>query len=438
MNMPMRQHLKVGYVLKRFPRLSETFILNELLELERQGVELTVFSLLRPPEEARHDLLDELKAQVIYLPSGSSANGLTVRAGQGGGKGSKLALSELIAEPALDDAVAGKLPQDLVTLGCKALSVAMLSRSLGLTHLHAHFASDATSVAMLAARIAGIDYSFTAHARDIYHTYSTPERDDAARALKIARSAFMVTVSDYNARHLKAVAGSAAANKVHRLYNGIDLSRFPAKFDGREEDTILAVGRLVEKKGFSDLVAACRKLADDGQPFACRIIGEGPLHDELAGQIERLGLTGRVALEGAMPQERLRAIMATATVFALPCIVTESGDRDGLPTVLLEAQARGLPCVSTRVAGVPEIIEHGETGLLCEPHEPAELATALAALLGDGQLRERIAHTARRAAEDKFNLSTNAGWLRSRFAEAAAQNSHDRVHAIADLEGTYA
>lgn len=429
----MRQQLKVGYVLKRFPRLSETFILNELLELERQGVEVTVFSLLRPPEEARHDLLDELKAQVIYLPSGSSSNGLTVRAGQGGDKGSKLALSELIAEPALDDAVAGKSPQDLISLGCKALSVAMLSRSLGLAHLHAHFASDATTVAMLAARLAGVEYSFTAHARDIYHTYSTPERDNESRALKIARSAFMVTVSDYNARHLKALAGSAAANKVQRLYNGIDLSRFPAQFEGREENTILAVGRLVEKKGFSDLVAACRKLAEDGQPFTCRIIGEGPLYEALSVQIEQLGLTGRVVLEGAMPQERLRAIMATATVFVLPCIVTNSGDRDGLPTVLLEAQARGLPCISTRVAGVPEIIEHGETGLLCEPHEPAELATALAAMLGNTRLRERVASAARRAAEDKFNLSTNVGWLRSKFAQTVAQNSHDRVHAIADV-----
>lgn len=405
---------RIGYVVKRFPRLSETFILNELLELERQGVEVTVFSLLRPPDELRHASLDSLRARVVYLPSSSAGESLQVREMRGG----KRPLAESVTDGALDDAVIGKSPADTVTLGCKALSAALLARSLGIGHLHAHFASDATSVAMLAARLTGLGYSFTAHARDIYHTYTEPARDDAARALKIARSSFTVTVSDYNARHLQQVAGPSAASKVHRLYNGIDLQQFPPVFADREPRTILGVGRLVEKKGFVDLVEACARLQALGRDFECRIIGEGPLREQLESRITALRLNGRVHLLGSMSQERLRDELGRATVFALPCVITGSGDRDGLPTVLLEAQARGLACVSTAVAGIPEIICDGQTGLLCPPGSPEALAVALERLLADVPLRQRIAAEARKAAEQKFSLTTNVGTLKSMFAAA--------------------
>jgi colanic acid/amylovoran biosynthesis glycosyltransferase len=387
--------LRVGYVLKRFPRFSETFILNELLALQAQGAALQVFSLLTPPDEPRHARLAELLAPVTYLakPSGTPT---------------------AVVDEADKALFAGNDARNIATLQAKAAEVARLARAAGITHLHAHFGSDPATVALLAARIIGGTFSFTAHARDIYHTYISPSVDAEKRRAKLREAAFVVTVSDFNAAHLRNLCPEAAG-RIHRLYNGIDLSLFtPA--DTGVPGRIIAVGRLVEKKGFAVLVDACAILRERGLTFDCRIIGDGPLQGALTARIAEHGLAGFVMLEGPMPQEQLADALGTAAIATLPCVITSDGDRDGLPTVLLEAMGKAIPVVTTTVTGGPEIVAQGETGLLCPPNDPAALADALAVLLADHDRARAMGATGRLRAERLFDLQTNAARLAGYFA----------------------
>ncbi|MGL4311875.1 MAG: glycosyltransferase family 4 protein [Paracoccaceae bacterium] len=394
--MPDRTPIRIGYVLKRFPRFSETFILNELLTHQARGAELRVFSLLTPPDEPRHARLADLRAPVHYLAKPPAIPAPRIA-------------------PADAALFAGNDDKAITTLHAKAAEVARLAGEAGITHLHAHFASDAATVALLAGRIIGGSFSFTAHARDIYHTYVTPEVDDAKRRAKLREAAFTITVSDFNARHLRTLCPEAA-HRIHRLYNGIDLSLFaPPLASATVPGRILAVGRLVEKKGFPLLVDACALLRDRGVSFECRIVGDGPQQAELSERIAAARLTGLVHLDGPMPQERLAGLMDSAAIAALPCIVTADGDRDGLPTVLLEAMAKGLPVVTTTVTGGPEIVDGGRTGLLCPPGDVVALADALQRLLVDPAHARAMGRAGRIRAERLFSLSENAGALLDRF-----------------------
>ena len=409
----MTTQLKIGYVLKRFPRLSETFILNELLELERQGVEVEVFSLKRPLHEPRHARLAELKARVHYVSN--------VWSDDASGGSAPTSWSER-----MERLVPGKSDADRLALTRKSFQIARLTRAAGISHLHAHFASDATTAALVAAREADVPFSFTAHARDIYHCYVSREVDDAARREKIGAARFVVTVSDYNRRHLENLTRNVSGARVIRLYNGIDLRQFaPDIRVAGSPNTILTVGRLIEKKGYPDLIDACRLLREKGIAFTCNIIGEGPLRDEIAGRIAEAGLQGSVNLLGARDHNEVVTQMRQSSLMVLPCVVSASGDQDGLPTVLLEALAVGLPAVSTRVAGIPEIIENGQTGLLVEPNRPDQLAAAMARILNDGELRRSLAFNGHLRAVERFNLSTNVARLRDLFMQSA--------HAAANL-----
>lgn len=413
--MPNSQPLRIGYVLKRFPRFSETFILNEILALERSGVEVEVFSLLRPAVEDRHALLSEMKAPVTYLPSTGSTCKLTVKQGLAA---KTAALSGLFDNVGTFPPIfSGKSPQEVAVLHLKASILAFLAHRSGIRHLHAHFGSDAVTVAALVSRLTGGSFSYTAHARDIYHTYVSPLDDTRMRRAKIAEARFVTTVSDYNAAHLRNLCPDAA-RRIHRLYNGIDMTRFVAKPETRQPGRIVSVGRLIEKKGFPILIEACRVLRDRGHSFDCMILGDGPMRVQLEAQVAQLGLAGMVRLDGSVPQERLIAELQTGAVATLPCIVSESGDRDGLPTVLLEAMALGLPVVTTTVSGGPEIVADGETGLLCPPGNPAALASALESLLADPDRAAEMGAAGRLRAERHFDLERNVATLRGLFENA--------------------
>lgn len=416
---------KVGYVLKRFPRLAETFILNEILELERQGVQVEIFSLLRPPPEERHALLGSLRAPVTYLPNRGVLDSWQLRTENRDGNLQKSNIAARLSESErpLDSLFPGKDYKEALHLCLQGTTVAMLASARGLQHLHAHFGSNATTVALLASRISRIPYSFTAHARDIYHTYVDPDTDDALRRRKIAESRFVVTVSDYNRRYLIKLAGDDVSSKIHRLYNGINLGHFAPCDERREAGLFLAVGRLIEKKGFRYLVEACRLLKSHGLQFRCVIVGRGPDKDRLQRQIAAAGLDSTVELRDAMPQERLLELMQQASAVVLPCVVSASGDRDGLPTVLLEGLAMGLPAISTMITGVPEIIEHERTGLLAPPENPKELAYAMEQILLEPQLGRRMGAEGRLKAEREFDLCKNVAVLRDYFARSAAADT---------------
>ena len=223
-------------------------------------------------------------------------------------------------------------------------------------------------------------------------------------------------MSDYNRDYLTRTYGSAAAH-VHRVYNGLDLEEFRFESPAERPPRIAAVGRLVEKKGFMDLVEACAILRDRGLAFCCEIVGTGPLEPALQAQVQRLGLQGRVQLLGPRPRSEVIEHMRGAAVLAAPCVVAADGDRDGLPTVLLEAMALGTPCVSTEVTGIPELLLPSEAGLAVPEHDPPALAAALERLLADADLRVRLARHARRRVEAEFDIRRTAACVRGIFQE---------------------
>jgi colanic acid/amylovoran biosynthesis glycosyltransferase len=393
--------VRIGYVLKRYPRYSETFIVNEILAHEAAGAELAIFSLYPPSDTHFQDAISRVRAPVTYLASSRpKASDLWTRLLAAQDAGLHVDAFLQAVQPHFEDA----------RVACWALELALAVRAQGLTHLHAHFASGATTVTRLAAKLTGIPYSFTAHAKDIYHESAV----DADLRLKLREARTVVTVSDYNHAYLRGHFG-AAAKGVTRIYNGLDFARFPYAAPTQRPPEIVAVGRLVEKKGFADLVRACSILRDRGEVFRCRIVGTGELEAELRDQIAALGVSAEVTLLGPRPQRDLAALLQNAAAFAAPCVVGEDGNRDGLPTVLLEAMALGTPCVSTDVTGIPEILEHETTGLSVPQRDPVALADALARLLHDGALRLRLAEEARARLERDFDIHKNAAALREVF-----------------------
>ncbi len=298
------------------------------------------------------------------------------------------------------------------------------SATFGIDHVHVHFASTAASVAYYLHRLGGPTYSITAHAKDIYHQSVSP----VALRRKLRAAAFTVTVSDFNLRHLEGLlaADGGAPARLVRLYNGLDLERFrlrPVAPPTRLADApplILGVGRLVEKKGFDDLIRACALLRDQGRAFRCAIVGKGENLGALRGLIAQLGLEDSVQLPGPLPRESLLELYPQAALLAAPCVIGDDGNRDGLPTVLLEAAALGVPLVSTPVTGIPELVRDGETGWLVPPRDPAALAQAMARVLSSPEEGGRRALLARRHMETGFDLRRNVTILKGLLTSNAA------------------
>lgn len=401
--------LRVGYVLKRYPRYSETFVVNEILAHERAGLQIDIFALGAVAETHFQDQIAQVRAPVTRFPD-------------------KLrhpdALWQLVRQaqqrlPAFWDAARDTTGLDGDDVA-QAIALALTVQERGIGHLHAHFGTVAAGVARAAARFAGITYSFTAHAKDIYFRYDEPIHLD----VKLRDAAWTVTVSDYNLEHLRRSYG-ADATRVVRLYNGVDLQRFRYADPLQRPPEILAVGRLVDKKGLHVLIEAARLLQDRGVDFGCRIIGDGPEFGNLSAQIEHSGLGGRVRLEGPRPQAEVIEAMRAAALLAVPCVVSEDGNRDGLPTVLIEAMALGTPCVASDVTGIPELVRNDDTGLCVGEGDPDALADALERLLGDEALRLRLARAARAAVERDFDVDHNARRPRELFHASVDLHSAD-------------
>jgi colanic acid/amylovoran biosynthesis glycosyltransferase len=399
-----RRHL--GYVLKRFPRISETFVAAEILELERQGERVTIFALSRPEEPFVHGFVDELSAPVIYLPHRPLREPVRVaralsRVWRGSPRGWLRAARVALVPPK---------PTSLRKLLQASVLRDELERA-GIDHLHAHFATAAARLASLARLMDGPTYSVTAHAKDIYH------RGVAGKGLRerLGEATFVATVSQANAAYLASVLHARRPSVVH---NAVDLRRLGApEANGREPDVVLTVARLIEKKGVGDLVAACGILVRRGVPVRLEVVGDGPLRRELEAQVKRERI--QAVFRGALPNEDVLERYRRATLFCLPCVVAESGDRDGLPTSVLEAMALGLPVVTTSVNGLAEAVVHERTGLVVPTRDPGSLADALERLLRDVELREGLARCARTHVEEHFALDRNVLLLRSLFPEAA-------------------
>ncbi|MEW5901669.1 MAG: glycosyltransferase, partial [Acidobacteriota bacterium] len=405
------------YVVKMFPRFSETFILNEILELERQGLEVEIFSILPPTEGRFHPRLAKLRAGIRYLPtSGYLEFWNSLRQTRARLQHRKRAYGQALWH-------ALGLPTEAgLKYFMRASFIAESSLDLQLNHLHAHFADEPALVAMYASIMTGIPYSFTAHAKDIYHqdVHWSLLRDIAMN------SAFLVTVSRANRDYLRKNLPPSAWAKIICLYNGVNLDVFLPPKARRKDNVALSVGRLVEKKGFRYLIEAIGILKRQGFNVDCRIIGDGEEKNALRSLISQLNLGQTVKLLGGLPQDGVLKHMQEAAVFVLPAVIAEDGNRDALPTVLLEALATGLPVISTDVVGIPEILDHGNCGLMVTQRDPEALAQAMVAALRDSRLRQSLSRAGRAKVEKDFDIRRNVFRLR-RLLTSSVRKARGRL-----------
>jgi colanic acid/amylovoran biosynthesis glycosyltransferase len=398
--------MKVLYFTSLFPCWSETFIVREILELLRMGVDVRIVSLKHPQEKMVQSDAQSLSDRVIYPAKGL---GSACRA-----------LQECVRHPVRELCALARMacalwrrPQALaksVVVWWRTLALLQVLRALDPAHLHAHWATYPSTCAWLAAKRLGKPYSFTAHAHDIF-------LEDHLLSHKMHTAAFGVTISEFNRQYLAEKISPIALQCMQIVHCGVRPNEFAFAPDGRPSNFVVAVGRLDHIKGFIHLIDACQLLMQQSLPFTCQIIGEGPLRSQLEQRITQLGLTAHVKLLGAQKQEAVRDHLARASVFVLPSVVTSSGDRDGIPVALMEAMAVGLPVVSTRVSGIPELIHHGKGGLLAEPGDAAELAQCMAQTLRDPVQARRMAVHARATVEQDFDVSKEAAKLLAAFKE---------------------
>ena len=395
----------VAYILRKFPVLSETFILNEILNLEARGIRVHIFSLERPNDPRFHEDLPKLKANIQYLPRPEKIQTLwshQVRSAKRFGKSYYRALWYALR----------RVSPALLWRVFQGAYVANHARRLKVTHLHSHFANRPTSVAFFAAMIMNIPYSFTAHAADIFRT----RMDQNALAQKIRFAKFVVTVSEFNKKFLSELA-AGCPEKIIRIYNGIDLQRFvPNGILAQKPFTILCVSRLVEKKGIAVLIEACKMLRDRKVEFQCWLVGGGELEGQLRAQIKASGLESCVKLLGPHSQFEVLTRYHGAHLYALPCVVSSDGNRDGLPVSIVEALACGLPVVSTPMTGIPEVIRNGENGLLVPVGDADALSKAVESVIRDPGLHTRLKSQARSSVESLFDQEKTSNTLVRLFA----------------------
>ena len=358
---------RVGYILKQYPRLSETFILNEILGLEEKGVDTTIFSLRHAIEGRFHPAVARVRGSVHYSSDLDRSTYLATIASL-----PRLATDRLTDVLAFCDRLA---PERRARTLISAIEVADRAVGAGVDHLHAHFLTVAAHTAHITHLLTGLPYTVTAHAKDIYrHTV------DWTLAATMAETATaVVTVCDANLRYLAHRLDGTGANLV-RVYNGLG-PQDPPPAEARIPGLVLGVGRLVEKKGFDRLIDAMAELPAETR---CLLIGDGEERVALERLASERSVADRVIFTGSLPQDQVAAWMRRAGVLVAPCRVGADGNSDALPTVLIEALAAGLPVVSTPVAGIPEIVTDGVEGLIVDPdNDPNALAAAISRLLTD-------------------------------------------------------
>jgi glycosyltransferase involved in cell wall biosynthesis len=410
---------RVAYVVRSWPRLSQTFVLNEALAVERLGTELEIFSMVRSGEVLVQRQASTLAAPVRYLDE-AAERPWSVRAGEHLALARARPLHHLatVATAAARPGLAAGYSTSS-SLGCLAAAVVVAAalrdkerKGEPVGHLHAHFAHDPALVALLVHRLTGIPFSFTAHARDLY---GVPAPALVARAREASR---VVTCAAANVEYLRSVLPDNLHPRVMLVRHGVDLDVFvpPETPPANPVPRLVSIGRLVEKKGFADLLAALARAKAAGAAFRCDVYGEGPLQADLERHRQELGLTGEVTFAGARGQHELVAELRSADLFALTPFVAADGDRDGVPNVVGEAMACGLPVVSTAVGGIPELVRHGVNGLLAPPRDVAATAANLLRLLQEPDTRARLGRMARSTVEAEFDLRSAAGRLVSVFA----------------------
>jgi glycosyltransferase involved in cell wall biosynthesis len=389
----------LGMILKGYPRISETFITNEILLLEKLGFSIHLFSMRQPRENFSHEIVNHIKASVDYLPETLLAplpkllyhNVLLAQKRPGEYK--------IAVKTALRRFSRTRKSATIKHLLQAGYLVQHLLPGRSVQHLHAHFAHSPTSVALFASQMSGIPFSFTAHAKDIYTSDPRQLRE------KIALARFVVTCTEYNKRHLLAISNKKIT-PICRVYHGIDTDVF--SWNKKERKTtppysILTVARLTAKKGLPTVYRALRQVVDQGFDIRHVLIGDGEERQQILSLIKDLELDHITTWLGAQPHEVVLNQYRQADLFVLGCEVASNGDRDGIPNVFLECMAMGVPVVSTKVSAISELIQDGKTGLLVSPGRPEEMAQAMIRLLTDKDLAHRVTRAAQHCVVNDFN-----------------------------------
>jgi glycosyltransferase involved in cell wall biosynthesis len=421
---------RVAFVLKGYPRLSETFIAQEIHALEQRGLDIVIVSLRRPTDRAVHPVHRQIRAALLYLPEYLHHEPrrvwrawLAVRRRSGYRHARRTWLDDLRRDPS---------PNRVRRFGQALVLAAELPDDVD--RLHAHFLHTPASVARYAALIAGIGWSASAHAKDIWTTPEWEKRE------KLADARWTVTCTKVGYAHLVGLA--RYPERIALSYHGLDFERFssppvrPGGSDGGDPTRpveLLSVGRAVAKKGYDDVLAALALLPSD---LAWRFvhIGGGALSPGLRRQAETLGLSARIEWCGARTQPEVLAAYRRADLFVLAAKVAPDGDRDGLPNVLIEGQSQALACIATSVSGIPELIENDATGLLVPPGDPVALASALEKLIRDPARRAALGAAGESRVRRFFAASAGIDLLAERFGLPAAGFAAASAKTAAKLE----
>jgi colanic acid/amylovoran biosynthesis glycosyltransferase len=409
--MSQAEPLTVAYVMSRFPKLTETFILAELEAMDRAGVRIELHPLLRQTGEPVQPAAVQWVDRAHFLPFLSPA---IVRS-QWTFLRDRTRRRRYLR--AFADMIRGTWRSPNFLLGGLGVFPKVAHASLamvdeGVDHVHCHFANHPALAGWLIHRLVGIPYSFTAHGSDLHV-------DRTMLPAKVAEAAFVVTISADNRSLIEATCGAAADGKVEVIHCGIDPATFrPAQRPTDGPLRIIAIGTLHEVKGQIHLIEACRLLAERGLAFTCRFIGDGPDRQALERRVAELDLGDRVTFPGRLTSDAVAAALAEADVLAAPSVPTRGGKREGIPVVLMEAMATGLPVIASRLSGIPELVTDGVDGLLVPPGEDVALADALARLAEDPALRAQLGAAGRETVLRDFDVDRNAALLAARIREA--------------------
>lgn len=405
MSNPAQLPGRTGYVVSRFPQLSETFVLREMSALATLGCDIVLYPLITQDEAVVHPAAQPWTARARRLPHASAGVLLST-------------LATLLSSPAVVAAIVwavvrehrrepGPMVKSLVLLPA-SIHLARLVRRDGVTHLHAHFATFPLLAAWVVHRLTGIPYSVTVHAHDLFISTSMLRT-------KLSGTAFVVAISEYNRRFLIDRVDPTLAGRTHVVHCGVVPADYPSArcSPDRAALAVLAVGTLQEHKGHTHLIEAVRLLGARGVPVDCRIVGEGVQRSALERQIRAAGLSGRITLLGARTQDEVAERLLEATCFVQPSIVDSNGQMEGIPVALMEALASCLPVVATELSGVPELVRNQTTGLLVPPADAAALADALEAVHRDPDRALVLGRAGRALVEQEFDLYANVRRLRS-------------------------
>ena len=411
--------LKLGYIMSRFPKIQETFVLYEILALRRQGASVEVYPLLRERQKVVHPEAEEMAKHAHYHPFLSFR---ILRANCHFMSRQPKAYFRALAEVLRGTWGSVNFFFGAIGIFPKAVCFAYEMAAQGIMHVHAHFSNHPAVAALIIHRLTGIPFSFTAHGHDIHI-----ERRMLAE--KIEAAAFAVTISSYNKRLMIEECGEAARDKIHIIHCGTDTEVFAPRPDASRDGQlrIICVSGFWEVKGHTYLIEACRLLMERGVNFVCHLVGDGSGRRGIEAQVVESGLQENVILHGACARPEVAEILSSGDVIVQPSVPTPRGAREGIPVSLMEGMASGLAVVASGISGIPELVEEGRSGYLTPPRDATALANALQKLSKDEVWRRRMGQAAREKVLREFNLHRNAAKLADLFTASVNQRAQEEL-----------